>query len=209
MYTRIHSIACVLAAVVVAVPAAWIDVRRMALAGTHNQENAMAAVAAARRMGIDAPAMARVLETFSGLEHRMELVGYHRGVPVYNDSKGTNVGATVASLAGMGRDVILILGGKDKGTPYEPLRPLVREKVRLLILLGEAAQRMQDELGGDAAETVRVGSLDEAVRTALSAARPGSQILFSPACSSFDMFRNYEERGRLFKEAARRYMGMR
>ena len=184
-----------------------IDARKLALAGTHNQENAMAAVGAGHLMGVGTDAMARVLATFTGLEHRMELVGYYRGVPIYNDSKGTNVGATLRSLEGLGRDVILVLGGKDKGAPYDPLRSLITEKVRLQILLGEAAARMVAELG-DLTDTRVVDSLDEAVRTALDEARPGSEILFSPACSSYDMFRNYEERGRLFKDLARRYMGM-
>lgn len=179
----------------------------LALAGTHNMENALAACAMACKMGIGRGAMARVLQSFAGLEHRMELLGYFRGVPVYNDSKGTNVGATVRSLEGMGGDVILILGGKDKGTSYEPLKRVVQKNVKQLILLGEAAERMAKVFNGTA-DIAMVDSLDEAVRVAVQSARPGSQILFSPACSSFDMFSGFEERGRVFKEAARKYMGL-
>ena len=179
----------------------------LVLAGTHNLENALAATAMACRMGIGHGSMARVLQSFSGLEHRMELLGYFRGVPVYNDSKGTNVGATIRSLDGLGNDVILILGGKDKGTSYEPLENAIRKKVNHLVLLGEAASRMEQAFS-DAADIIVVDSLDEAVRVAVQRARPGSEILFSPACSSFDMFSGFEERGRVFKEAARKYMGL-
>jgi UDP-N-acetylmuramoylalanine--D-glutamate ligase len=182
-------------------------VSSLALSGTHNLENALAASAIACRMGIDRGAMARVLASFSGLEHRMELLGYFRGVPVYNDSKGTNVGATVRSLEGMGGHVILILGGKDKGTSFEPLKKIISKRVDHLILLGEAAPRMKEAFNGSA-PIVMVGSLDEAVRVAVEYARPGSEILFSPACSSFDMFSGFEERGLVFKEAARKYMGL-
>ena len=179
----------------------------IALAGTPNLENALAATAMAFRMGIGFESVVKVLKTFAGLEHRMELLGYFRGVPVYNDSKGTNTGATVRSLEGMGSDVILILGGKDKGTSYEPLESLIRRKVTHLILLGEAAPRMKEAFNG-ASEIVMVKDLDEAVRVAVERARSGSEILFSPACSSFDMFSGFEERGRVFKEAARKYMGL-
>ncbi len=173
------------------------------MAGGHNLENALAASAAARLMGVPAPALAEVLRSFGGLPHRMELVARVGGVPVYNDSKGTNVGATEASLAGLTGPVILIVGGKDKGAPYAPLAPLVREKVKLLVLLGEAAPRIEEELGSLTA-TVRTGSLAEAVRAALDAARPGDLVLLSPACSSFDMFSGYEERGDLFRALVRK-----
>lgn len=182
-------------------------VNSLALRGTHNLENALAATAVACRMGIGRGAMARALQSFSGLEHRMELLGYFRGVPVYNDSKGTNVGATLRSLEGLGSDVILILGGKDKGTSYDPLKEIIQKKVSHLILLGEAAKRMEEAFNG-ATRTVIVKDVDEAVRLAVQRARPGSEILFSPACSSFDMFSGYEERGRVFKKAARKYMGL-
>jgi UDP-N-acetylmuramoylalanine--D-glutamate ligase len=184
-----------------------IEVRNLILPGTHNLENALAAVTVSWKMGIRIQAMEKVLRTFTGLEHRMELLGYFRGVPVYNDSKGTNVGAAVRSLEGLGGRVVLILGGKDKGTSYEPLVEPVRRKVSHLVLLGEAADRMEEELKG-AASITRVDSVEESVRVAVEHARPGSEILFSPACSSFDMFSSFEERGQVFKEAARKYMRM-
>jgi UDP-N-acetylmuramoylalanine--D-glutamate ligase len=137
----------------------------------------------------------------------MELVGYFRGVAIYNDSKGTNVGATLRSLKGLGGHVVLILGGKDKGAPYDPLIEPVRRKVSHLILLGEAAQRMEEAFQGTA-RILRVDGVEEAVKEAIQCARPGGEILFSPACSSFDMFSGFEERGRAFKKAARRYLGM-
>ncbi len=176
---------------------------RLRLPGTHNLENALAACAAAHLMGVAPAAMEEVLATFPGLPHRMELVGACRGVPIYNDSKGTNVGATAKSLEGMPGPVVLIAGGKDKGAPYAPLAPLVKGKVRLMILLGEAAPRIDAELGG-LTETRRAESLEEAVDLALAETRPGDQLLFSPACSSFDMFRDFQERGRLFAAAVRR-----
>ena len=179
----------------------------LALTGAPNLENALAATALAFRMGIGPGSVEKVLRTFAGLEHRMELLGYFRGVPVYNDSKGTNTGATIRSLEGMGNNVILILGGKDKGVSYVPLENIVRRKVSHLILLGESAPRMREAFNG-ASDIVMVRDLDEAVRAAVARARPGSEILFSPACSSFDMFSGFEERGRVFKEAARKYMGL-
>lgn len=184
-----------------------IKARDVALTGTHNLENALAAAAIGWKMGIKAEAMAAALSSFQGLEHRMELVEYYRGVPVYNDSKGTNVGATKQSLEGLGRDVILIMGGRDKGASYEPLRKAVRSKVRLLILMGEASERIENVLGSES-EILKVEGINGAVRAALDNARPGSEILFSPACSSFDMFKSFEERGRAFKNTTRHYMGM-
>jgi len=190
-----------------AISARVLESGKVAMTGVHNLENTLAAVAAGYRMGIDLEAMARVLTTFEGLEHRMELVEYFRGVPIYNDSKGTNVGATLSSLGSIKGQAILIMGGKDKGAPYTPMKGLLRRKVSLLILIGEAAGKMEEELGTEV-ETVISTSLDEAVRTALDRARPGHEILFSPACSSFDMFENFEERGRIFKGLVRRYVGI-
>lgn len=181
--------------------------KKISLVGTHNLENCLAASAAGHRMGIEPEHMASVMENFTGLEHRMELVSHFRGVPIYNDSKGTNVEATQRSLESMHSDVILIMGGKDKGSSYEPLRDLVSRKVSHLILLGEAAERMRDALG-EVADTLMARNLEDAVRLSLECARPGSEILFSPACSSFDMFRSFEERGKTFKNLINRYVGM-
>ncbi len=167
------------------------------LRGVHNLDNCMAALATTLLMGCAAgPALAAV-EAFPGLPHRMELVATVNGVAYYNDSKGTNVGSVVKSLESFPRDITLIAGGRDKGGEYAPLAELVRERVRRLILLGEAKERMRDALG-HLTDTILVGSLEEAVQEAHRLARPGEIVLFSPACSSFDMFRNYEERGERF-----------
>lgn len=184
-----------------------LEAGNIAIAGSHNLENALAAVAVGHKMGIDPREMADVLKTFKGLPHRMELVDYYRGIPIYNDSKGTNVGATLRSLESVKGRVILIMGGKDKGAPYTPMRRIVEQKVGLLILIGEAAQKMYGALGGSV-ETIVSDSLDEAVKAALNRARPGDEILFSPACSSFDMFSSFEERGDAFKKLVHRYMGI-
>jgi UDP-N-acetylmuramoylalanine--D-glutamate ligase len=184
-----------------------LEKKSVALAGTHNLENALAAVAVAWKMGVSADAMAEVLKAFKGLEHRMELVGHFRDIAIYNDSKGTNVGATLRSLEGLGKEVTLILGGKDKGTSYQPLLEPIRRKVSLLILLGEAADRMEETFQ-NATRIVRVKGVEEAVKEAVQSTRPGSEILFSPACSSFDMFSGFEERGWAFKKAVRKYMGV-
>ncbi|GBE15651.1 UDP-N-acetylmuramoylalanine--D-glutamate ligase [bacterium BMS3Abin14] len=176
------------------------------LVGKHNLENCLAAVAAGWKMGIQPSSMARAMETFPGLEHRMEPVAFFRGVPIYNDSKGTNVGATMRSLEGLHSDVILIMGGKDKGTSFDPLRGPISRKVSRLILIGESGERMRDALE-DTAPIFMAGNLNEAVKEAIDWARPGNEILFSPASSSFDMFNSFEERGKIFKKLVGRYIG--
>lgn len=172
------------------------------LRGVHNLDNCMAALATALLMGCESsPALAAV-ESFPGLPHRMELVATVNGVAYYNDSKGTNVGSVVKSLESFPGPITLIAGGRDKGGEYGPLAGLVRERVSRLILLGEAKERIREALG-HLADTILVGSLEEAVQEAHRLARPGEIVLFSPACSSFDMFRNYEERGERFAELVR------
>ena len=167
------------------------------LRGVHNIENIMAALAVALLMGCDAGKAAGAVERFSALRHRMELVRVLNDVAYYNDSKGTNVGSVVKSLESFAGKVTLIAGGKDKGGEYAPLADLVKNRVSHLILLGEARQRIYSALG-NLTETCMVGSLEEAVARAGEVTEPGGVVLFSPACSSFDMFRNYEERGDLF-----------
>jgi UDP-N-acetylmuramoylalanine--D-glutamate ligase len=171
---------------------------RMRIRGTHNLENFMAAIAACRICGCPRGALQKVIDGFEGLEHRLEWVGNIDGVNFYNDSKGTNVGAVVKSLLSFEEPVLLIAGGRDKEGDYGPLRGLVAEKVRGMALIGEARERMSRVLG-DLTETLQAESLEEAVSWARSKARPGDVVLFSPACSSFDMFLNYQERGRRFK----------
>ncbi|MBE0596248.1 MAG: UDP-N-acetylmuramoyl-L-alanine--D-glutamate ligase, partial [Desulfuromonadales bacterium] len=137
---------------------------------------------------------------FAGLPHRMVPVRTLAGVVWYNDSKGTNVGSVVKSLAGLPAPVTLIAGGKDKGGDYGPLTDLVRERVAHLVLIGQAAERMAAALG-HLTNTVRAASLEEAVLRARELTPPGGSVLLSPGCSSFDMFRSYEERGDLFTRA--------
>jgi UDP-N-acetylmuramoylalanine--D-glutamate ligase len=168
------------------------------LRGTHNHENMMAAVTAASLMGCPAEGAQRALESFRGLPHRMEWVREIRGVEFINDSKGTNVGATVKSLQGFDRPVILIAGGKDKGGSYEPLRPWLKRRAKKLVLFGEAKEAMGAALAASAPTQV-VETLEEALDVAHEASAPGDVVLFSPACSSFDMFKNFEERGDTFK----------
>jgi UDP-N-acetylmuramoylalanine--D-glutamate ligase len=166
--------------------------------GLHNIENVMAAVAAARLSGLSHGVILRALSTFPGLSHRMEFVSVVDGVEYIDDSKGTNVGALKMALKSMTTPVVLIAGGKDKGGDYGVLEALVREKVKRLILIGEAAGRIRDSLGG-LTETTMAATLEEAVRAAYKAASPGDTVLLSPACSSFDMFGSYKERGERFK----------
>ncbi|MBI4496029.1 MAG: UDP-N-acetylmuramoyl-L-alanine--D-glutamate ligase [Deltaproteobacteria bacterium] len=172
---------------------------RLRIRGAHNLENLMAALAVAKILGCPREALQEVMEGFRGLEHRLEWAGDFRGVGYYNDSKGTNVGAVVKSLLSFTAPIWLIAGGKDKGGSYDPLRQPVAERVKGLALLGEARERMCAALG-ELTETVKVDSLEEAVRWASARAKPGEIVLLSPACSSFDMFKNYEERGERFKE---------
>jgi UDP-N-acetylmuramoylalanine--D-glutamate ligase len=170
--------------------------------GVHNLENAMAASAVALAAGADRASVAAVLREFPGLEHRLEFVRDKDGVTYINDSKGTNVGAVVKSVEGFTRPVILIAGGLDKGSDFSPLAGLFREKVKLLILIGKATDTMAGALGGST-ETVRAKTLGDAVQLAAARAAAGDVVLLSPACASFDMFKDFEDRGRQFKEAVK------
>jgi UDP-N-acetylmuramoylalanine--D-glutamate ligase len=170
--------------------------------GIQNEENAMAAIGAARRMGVPPDAVWECLQAFRGLPHRVEFVRKVRGVSFINDSKGTNVGAVIKCLEGFSEPVWLIAGGKDKGLDFRPLRETLARKVRAAILLGEARDRMVRDLSGTV-PLLGADSLEEAVRAAAANARPGDVVVFSPACSSFDMFRNFEERGEAFREVVR------
>ena len=174
--------------------------------GLHNLENFLAACAAAHFLGADAGAMARVARGFEGLPHRMEVVGEAGGVRWVNDSKGTNVGATAMSLESVAGDVLLIAGGVDKGSDLAPMRPWVEKKVRRMILIGEAAERFGRFFDG-CAPVVYAKTLDEAVRIAHEEAREGDTVLLSPACSSFDQFRDYAHRGDAFRQMVRELTG--
>lgn len=173
--------------------------RDVRLRGVHNVENVMAAVCAAKAVGVEGHPVRTAAKRFPGIEHRLEFVRELDGVRYFNDSKGTNVGAVRKSLASFDDPILLVAGGVHKGGSYRSLEPLVRERVRKLVLLGASADIMKDALGAFT-DTVVVNDLREAVREARSAARAGDVVLLSPACSSFDMFENYAERGRVFKE---------
>jgi UDP-N-acetylmuramoylalanine--D-glutamate ligase len=172
----------------------------MRIRGLQNVENALASICIARAMGVSREDVLAELAEFPGLPHRVEFVRALRGVSYFNDSKGTNVGAVLAALEGFPEPVVLIAGGKDKGVDFRPLREPLSRKARAVVLLGEARARMAEELSG-AAPIVSADTLSDAVRAAADAARPGDVVVFSPACSSFDMFRNFEERGEAFRRA--------
>lgn len=169
------------------------------LRGLHNRENMMAALLAAKLVGISNEAVQKVLLTFKSLPHRMEFVARKNQVSFYNDSKGTNVHSLMKSLESFREPVILIAGGKDKGEDYETLAPYIRKYVKSLILVGEAKEKLNRAIG-DHSETFLVGTFDEAVYVAYQKSRSGDVVLLSPGCASQDMFKNYEERGDHFKK---------
>ncbi len=168
--------------------------------GTHNIENSLAAAAAAAACGVEPEAMREALRNFEGLPHRMERARELDGVLYVNDSKGTNVDAAAKSLESFEAPVILIAGGRDKGGGYRQLREAAEGKAKAVILLGEAKRKISAALGG-AVETISAANMEEAVIIAHSMAEPGDVVLLSPACSSFDMFRDYRDRGEAFKKA--------
>jgi UDP-N-acetylmuramoylalanine--D-glutamate ligase len=170
------------------------------LKGIHNVENMMAALTTARIFDCSKKAIQAVLNRFEGLEHRLEFIREIEGVRFYNDSKGTNVGSVVKSLQSFSEPVILIAGGKDKNGDLSPLKELIQKRVKHLILIGEAKERMNRELGG-LTDTVMAKTMEEAVLLAHQKAKAGEVVLLSPACSSFDMFKDYKERGKVFKES--------
>ncbi|HEY0784706.1 MAG TPA: UDP-N-acetylmuramoyl-L-alanine--D-glutamate ligase [Acidobacteriaceae bacterium] len=176
-----------------------LPVASIPLKGEHNLENVLAAVCAARLAGVEAEAIRSAVESFRAVEHRLEFVTRQEGVEYYNDSKATNVDATAKALAAFPSGIHLILGGKDKGSDYRALRPLLAERVRAVYTIGSAAEKIEQHIHG-AAPVVRAGTLKRAVELAAEAARTGEVVLLAPACSSFDQFANYEERGRAFKE---------
>ena len=173
------------------------------LVGRHNQENALAALLAARLAGALPAEVHRGLVGFRPLPHRMELVAKVHGVQYFDDSKGTNVGAAVAALTGFPRPVVLIAGGRDKGGSYEPLADTLSKVGRGVVLIGEAADRMEAALQG-VVPVKRAESMEQAVRAASELAKAGDAVVLSPACSSFDMFRDYNHRGEEFAQATKK-----
>ncbi|MGC1414192.1 MAG: UDP-N-acetylmuramoyl-L-alanine--D-glutamate ligase [Candidatus Acidiferrum sp.] len=169
------------------------------LAGAHNVENVLAAATAAKLAGAPVSAIAKGVKSFAGVEHRLEFVAEIGGVRYYNDSKATNVDATLKALDAFPGRILVILGGKDKGSDYTVLQKPLREKAILALLIGAAAEKIEKQIAGSVA-IERAETLERAVETASHAAQRGDVVLLAPACASFDQFQNYEHRGRVFKE---------
>ena len=169
------------------------------LRGQHNIENVLASCAASYLAGAVPAAIAAGVKSFRGVEHRLEFVTEISGVQYYNDSKATNVDAAVKAVEAFPGPLVVILGGRDKGSPYTPLRELLHERARLALLMGEAAEKIAADLG-DAVQFENAGTLHQALDIAARHVQPGDTVLLAPACSSFDQFENYEHRGRVFKE---------
>lgn len=175
------------------------DLNGLILRGEHNLQNAMCAIAAAKLLGCKNKVIEDTIKSFKPLPHRIEYVGNHLGFDVYNDSKSTNPDATIKAIESVPSPIILLAGGKDKEMDYSVLKSALGSKVKHLILFGEARTRIKEQVGDCVCTTV-VNSLNEAVRAAFSTSHDNVTLLFSPACSSFDMFESYEQRGGAFKE---------
>ena len=174
-------------------------VAEIPLVGAHNVENVLAAVCAARLAGVDAATIREAVRNFKAVEHRLEFVREVGGVKYYNDSKATNVDATLKAVEAFAGGIHLILGGKDKGSDYRVLEPLLRKRVKTVITIGSAAEKIERQLDG-VVKIERAETLQRAVAFAQEAATGGDTVLLAPACASFDQFENYEQRGRVFKE---------
>ena len=169
------------------------------LPGAHNLENVLAAAVVTRLAGAQPHQIAKAVRSFAGVEHRLEFVAEHNGVRYYNDSKATNVDATRKALDAFPGRILIILGGKDKGSDYTVLKTPLREKAVPALLLGSAAQKIESQIAGSVA-VERAGTIERAVEIAWQTAQPGDVVLLAPACASFDQFENYEHRGRVFKQ---------
>jgi UDP-N-acetylmuramoylalanine--D-glutamate ligase len=182
-----------------ATPEPVMPVAEITLAGAHNVENVLAAVCAARLAGVASETIRAAVAAFKAVEHRLEFVREVAGVRYYNDSKATNVDATMKAIEAFPGGVQLILGGKDKDSDYTTLAALVRERVKTVITIGSAAQKIEHQLAG-VVKIERAETLERAVALAQTIAAPGDTVLLAPACASFDQFKNYEERGSVFKQ---------
>jgi len=181
-----------------------VPVAELGIQGEHNVDNACAAALAARLAGVESRHIEAVLRSFKGLAHRMQRVQTIKEVTFFDDSKATNVGATVAAVLGLGRQgvrVVLIAGGKDKGGSYAPVREVMQEHGRALVLIGEAKDLIEREFQSAGLPIERAADMADAVRRAHLSARPGDAVLLAPACASFDMFRSYAHRGDMFQAA--------
>jgi UDP-N-acetylmuramoylalanine--D-glutamate ligase len=183
-----------------------LPVAEIPLKGTHNVENVLAAVCAAKLAGISSESIRKSVAAFQAVEHRLELVRTVAGVEYYNDSKATNVDATMKAIASFPGGIHLILGGKDKNSDYTELAPLLRERVLTVYTIGSAAEKIERELAG-VVKIKQAETLDKAVKEAAAAAQPGEVVLLAPACSSFDQFENYEHRGRYFRDQVQALKG--
>jgi UDP-N-acetylmuramoylalanine--D-glutamate ligase len=179
------------------------SIEDFALKGKHNQYNSMAASLAASAVDIKKEKIREALQTFESLEHRMEPVAVIRNVEFINDSKATNINSTWFALESMKKPVILILGGVDKGNDYGLLNELVKEKVRAIVCLGTDNRKIHEAFGNIVSLMVNATSAQEAVQAAFHFAEKGDVVLLSPACASFDLFKNYEDRGNQFKKAVK------
>jgi UDP-N-acetylmuramoylalanine--D-glutamate ligase len=178
-------------------------VDELPVAGMHNAANALAALALGDSVGMSTAEMLDGLRRFRGLPHRLEKVAEVRGVTFYDDSKGTNVGATVAALNGMTVPVVLIAGGDGKGQDFSPLAPVISSRARAVVLIGRDAPQIDNVLAGSGVRVLQAGTLEDAVSMAYRESRPGDAILLSPACASYDMFRSYVHRAQVFVTAVR------
>ena len=175
-----------------------LQVSDIPLKGAHNLENVLAAVCAAVLMGCAPEKIRQAVHDFKAVEHRLEFVATINSVDYYNDSKATNVDATIKALESFPANIHLVLGGKDKGSDYTVLNDLIRQRVKRIYTIGAAAAKIESQVKG--AEVVHAETLDNAIRRAYAAAKPGDVVLLAPACASFDQFKSYEHRGKLFKE---------
>ena len=180
-----------------------IDVRELRITGRHNWANALAALALGEAAGLPMNLMLEALSEFTGLPHRMQWVGETQGVTFYDDSKGTNVGATLAAISGAPGPVVLIAGGEGKGQDFAPLQEALKTKGRAVVLIGRDASLIEAALA-DVVPTQHATDMDDAVAHARAFAQPGDCVLLSPACASFDMFRNYGHRGEVFCSAVQK-----
>ncbi len=178
---------------------AVLKLQEIPLVGAHNVENVLAAVTTTRIAGANPAAIAKGVRSFAGVEHRLEFVAEVGGVRYFNDSKATNVDATLKALDAFPGRILIILGGKDKGSDYTVLRKPLREKAILALLIGAAADKIEKQIEGSVA-IEGAGTIERAVEIASHAARPGDVMLLAPACASFDQFQNFEHRGRVFKD---------
>lgn len=182
-------------------------VSEIALRGSHNLENVLAAICAGKLMGCESAEIRRAVRDFKAVEHRMEYVETVRGVEYYNDSKATNVDATIKALESFPSNIHLILGGKDKGSDYTVLNDLLRQRVKVVYTIGAAAEKIESQITSQTAggpKIVNAGTIEAAIKLAATSAEAGDTVLLAPACASFDQFQNYEHRGRVFKELVQR-----